>query len=139
MNSSMHARRPFGVTLLMALGVIGGILNIVGGIFVIVDSEDQKLIDAAKMTKDELTGAGVGMIIGGTVLLVLAILLGKGSNVVRWIYGIVAALNAGVALYAIISFHSEQRFAGALSLAMNLFVLWILFSEHGSREFFEGD
>jgi hypothetical protein len=131
-----QSNRPFGITLLMALGVIGGFFSAVTGIFMILDRNDNDLQQQGFHTANQLVALGGFMILIGLVQLMLALALGGGSNGVRILFAIIAVLNLAGGVWALVALHSEQRAAGAGAAAYAVIVLYLLFN-HRAEEFFE--
>lgn len=130
------APRPWEVTLLVILGYIGGAFNIATGIFVMVGFDDDELLAVSVHSEGELIAIGLLAVLLGLVQIVLANMLGKGSNAVRVLYAVVASLNLAIGLWATIALHGEQRATGIGAAVLALFVLWLLFNRK-SEEFFE--
>jgi hypothetical protein len=134
-----HVSRPGGVTLLMVLGVIQGLITFLAGLFLAVESDNATLREEAQMTSDGLMAAGIGIMVGGGVVLLLALALGRGSQFVRWLYGIVTMVNVSFATWGVFSLHAEQRMTSVFSLVFGLVILWILFGSERTDRFFAQD
>ena len=66
----------------------------------------------------------------------LAYLLGRGSNAVCWLVGIVAGLEVAGSVYALARFAGTTRTNAIIMFVSGVAVLYILFAERGSKEFF---
>jgi hypothetical protein len=128
--------RPYGITTLMVLGVFGGAFIALTGLLIILDRNDTNLQGEAFNTAGQLAGFGASLILAGLVQLVLALMLGGGSNVVRILFAIGAVFSVAGGLWALVALHGEQQAAGAGSLAYGLIVLFLLFN-HRADEYFE--
>lgn len=131
--------RPGGITLLMILGVIQGLLVFLTGLILTLESDDATLQEESQLTNDALLAVGIGIMVGGGVILLLAVALGRGSQVVRWLYGIVTMFNVSFATWGVFSLHAEQRLSAVFSLVFGLIVLWILFGSERTDRFFSQD
>jgi hypothetical protein len=129
-------QRPGTVTLIMVLAIIAGILQIAGGIFVIIDRDDSRIRLDSASTPDELLWAGILAIIIGTIYILIAGALGRGSRGARLVFGILAVLNLAGGLYAMIAYSGEQRASGVVSAVFSVIVLWLLYGTEKDREFF---
>src|SRR5262245_60482126 len=129
-------QRPGTVTLVMVLAEIAGILNIVAGVFVIIDRHNRSLRFNSASTPDELLWAGIFAIIIGTIYCLLAGALGRGSRGARLVFGIIAVLNLAGGIYAAVAYNGEQRAAGVVSAVFSVIVLWLLYGTESDREFF---
>jgi hypothetical protein len=130
--------RPGGVTLLMILGVANGLIAIAAGIFLILDRDETELLELTNMSENQHVTVGVGAIVFGVIAILLALALGGGSNVVRWLYAIVAMVSAGFGVWGLFALHGEQQLSAAFQLVFAVAVLWILFGNPRSDQFFEG-
>jgi hypothetical protein len=129
-------QRPGTVTLIMVLAIIAGILQIAGGIFVIIDRDDSRIRLDSASTPDELLWAGILAIIIGTIYILIAGALGRGSRGARLVFGILAVLKLAGGLYAMIAYSGEQRASGVVSAVFSVIVLWLLYGTEKDREFF---
>ncbi len=128
--------RPGGVTLIMVLAIIGGIFEILGGIWIIIDRADHRLLNHSNLTENGLLGAGIVAILFGTIWILVALALGRGSRGARLVFGILAVLNLASGLYALVALHGEQQWSGAFQTAIAIIVLYLLYGSERDREFF---
>lgn len=134
-----RVNRPGGITLLLILGVIQGVLVFLTGLILALESDSETLQQESQLTSDGLLAAGIGIMVSGGVILLLAVALGRGSQVVRWLYGIVTMVNVSFATWGVFSLHAEQRLSAVFSLVFGLMVLWILFGSERTDRFFSQD
>lgn len=128
--------RPGGITLIVVLAVISAIAGIIGGIWVILDHDNARLLHDSGLTKNGLIGAGVVAIVLGTIGLFIALALARGSRIARLLFGIWAVLEFTAGLYALVAYSGEQQLSGAWSTAIGLIVLYLLYGSEKDREFF---
>jgi hypothetical protein len=130
--------RPVGVTIVVVLMWISAVLSIIGGIVLIAERHTRSVLDQTDWTPNGILGAGVGFIIFGAITALLAMALGAGSNFVRWLIGIIALIHVAGGIWALIDLEGTARTSGIIDGIVALIVLYILFFERGSKEFFEG-
>jgi hypothetical protein len=130
------ARRPGGITLIVVLAVINAIVAIIGGIWVIIDHDNARLLRDSGLTKNGLVGAGIVAIVLGAIGLFIAMALARGSRFARFLFGIWAVLEFAGGLYALVAYSGEQQLSGAWSTAIGLIVLYLLYGSDKDREFF---
>lgn len=135
-SSNRFVSQPFGITLLVAFGYIGGFFNIVGGLFVILDRNDANLQTESFHTANQLVTLGVVLMAIGLLQMALAAALGRGSGVVRVIFAIIAVFNLIGGLWGTVALHGEQRVTGIAAAVISGLVLYLLFNRR-SEEFFE--
>jgi hypothetical protein len=131
-----ETHRPGGITLIMVLAVIAAIFDIVGGIWIIIDREDHRLLNESNLTENGLLGAGIAAIVIGVIYLLVALALGRGSRVARLLFGIFAVLNLAGGIYRLVALHGEQQWSGAFQAAFALIVLYLLYGSERDREYF---
>jgi hypothetical protein len=131
-------RRPIGVTFIGVIGAIMGILHILGGVLVIIDRDDARLLHDSGMTQDQLLAAGIGAAIIGILVLMLAMALLGGSPFARLVFAFFVVLQVAGGVYALVAYNGEQQATGAVSLVLGLFVLFLLYGSEADREFFHG-
>ena len=135
----VHVSRPGGITLLMILGVIQGLLAFLGGLILAVASDDATLQEESQLSADQLLAAGIAVMVVGGIVALLALALGRGSQVVRWLYGILTMVNVAFGAWGVFSLHGEQRLSSVFTLVFGLVVLWILFGSERTDRFFSQD
>jgi hypothetical protein len=131
-----HVSRPGGVTLLVVLGLIQGIGALIFGLVVVLDKSDETVLNESGMTENTLLATGIGIMLFGVVIVLLALALRNGSNIVRWLFGIVTMLHVAGGIWGIFALRGEQQLSAALTTVFGLIILWILFGSERSDEFF---
>jgi hypothetical protein len=129
-------RRPGGITFIVALAIISSVVHIAGGIWVIIDNDDHRLLRESGLSEDQLAAAGAIAIILGVIGLMLALALSSGSRIARFVFGIWAVLAFAGGLYELVALDGEQRASGAFSAAIGLVLLYLLYGSEKDREYF---
>jgi hypothetical protein len=130
--------RPVGVTILIVLMWIQAILGIVSGVVFLLLRHNATLLHQTKWGTSTVTAAAIVTLAVAAITALLAYLLGRGSNAVRWLVGIVTALEVAGSVYALARFAGTTRTNAIITFVIGLAVLYILFAERGSKEFFSG-
>ena len=128
--------RPVGVTIMIVLMWIQAILGMVSGVIFLLLRHNATLRHQTKWGNNTLTAVAIVAIVIAAITALLAYLLGRGSNAVRWLVGIVSALEVAGSVYALARFAGTTRTNAIITLVIGLAVLYILFAERGSKEFF---
>jgi hypothetical protein len=129
--------RPGGITLLVVLGWIQGLLALGAGLFLILDKNSEELQDKAEMSADQLVSTGVGLLVAGAAILILTSMLGRGNSLVRWLFGLLVLLNVGIGVWGLFGLHGEQQLTAALTVVFGLAILWILFGPEQTGQWFD--
>jgi len=138
MSTTPLHHRPGGITLIVVLAVLNAIGAIVGGIWVLLDHDNARLLHDSGLTRNGLSGAGVASIVLGVIGLFIAMALARGSRFARLLFGIWAVLTFAGGLYALIAYSGEEQISGAWSTAIGIIVLYLLYGSEKDREFFLG-
>ena len=70
------------------------------------------------------------------VTALIAYAIGSGSNFARWIVALLGCLQLAGAIYTAVRVHGDSRVGAIVNGAIALIVLYILFGERGSQEYF---
>jgi hypothetical protein len=134
-SDDARRRRPLEVTVVMGLALVhAALLMAVGGLLVVA-RRDADVADALELSTSDLTVAGGVLVALGLAEALLAIGLGRGSDLVRSIFAIVATLQIAPSVYTLIALQ-DVRTGGLASLLVSLVVLWLLYGATRSQEFF---
>lgn len=132
------SKRPIGVSVLVFLVWLQALLQIVAGIALIFVRDQSDVLSETSLSSDDLLVVAIAAIVIGLITALVASALGRGSNFARWLVAIVTALNLAGGIYQLTAVHGKNEASGIVSIIVALLVLFILFGERGSREFFAG-
>ena len=130
--------RPFGVTVVVVLMWIQGIFEVLAGLALLLERDDVDLRSHLEASSGTVGALGVLMLVAGAITILLATMLGRGSNFVRLLVGFISAINLGSAVWGIIAFAGTGRLNSLFQAIVALAVLYILFGNRDSQEFFSG-
>ena len=132
----MTSERPASVTAVTVLLYILAALGILTGIAMMIESGSATLQDQTGLGNNELFGYGTSSLVVGAITGLLAAGLSSGSNVVRWIVGIVTAYFLVMGILAIFSFESAARWQGFWAVTIGAVVLGLLFGNKDAQRYF---
>jgi len=137
MTATTEPHRPVGVTILVVLLWIQAVLQVIGGAVLIFARNDVDILNQTSLSSGEMLAVGIGGIIIGVITGLVASGLGRGSNLARWIVAFFACLNLIYGIIEVFSISGHLIATGLVTILLGVVVLYILFGERGSREFFE--
>jgi hypothetical protein len=129
------ARRPFGVTLLVVLIVINGILAVAGGLFLAIQHDDRDVIRETRVSSDNLLLYGIALIIVGAIYLLIARGLASGGGFSRFLVGAFALLNLIAGIWAAVERDGAVQTQGIVNAVIAGLILLLLYSPR-ANEFF---
>ena len=129
------SQRPFGVSLLSILVIIGGALDVLAGIISISARGDGDLLVELKGTEGEFTAFGTGLVILGVIAIVVGFMLWRGSEFARILIGIIAVLRLVGTIWAFASFDREHWYEGIGSVVIYSLVAGYLLFGTTARDY----
>ena len=126
---------PLGISVITILMYIAAVLDIAGGAFFLI--EKGPVAEAADMGESAIVGIGIGLLVGGLIIGLLAFGLRSGSNGVRLVIAVVMVLRIAGAIYVIFAVPGG-RFEGVVGAVIALVVLYLLYGSEDSKAFFDG-
>lgn len=121
MANNQGVQRPFGVTLIMILIVINGILTVISGVI------------SALMLRDDINIVySLILIILGLIYLAVAGALGRGNRAARMLIAVVTVL---MLIVGIVGLFSGNLVTAIVQIAISVIILLVLFSRKASAFF----
>ena len=121
MSNNQNVQRPFGVTLIVILIVINGILTVISGVI------------SALMLRDDINIVySLILIILGLIYLAVAGALGRGNRAARMLIAVVTVLMLVV---GILGLFSGNLVTAIVQIAISVIILLVLFSRKASAFF----
>jgi hypothetical protein len=124
---------PLGISIITILMYIGAILDVAAGIFVIVDKA--ALASASGLGETSVLYYGISLLVIGVIVGLLANGLRSASEGVRLIIAIVMVIRFLVGVWVMIAI-SGARFEGLAAAIIALVVVYFLYANEDSKEFF---
>jgi hypothetical protein len=128
--------RPLGVGLLSILLIIGGILDIIGGIVLTVAHSDNDIRHALDVSSADLTTYGVVSIVLGVIVLLVGFALRRGASWARYLVAIIAAVRLATLIWAVIAYSNLNWYEAIWPAALYLFVAGYLFFDEDAKRYF---
>lgn len=132
-----QAHRPVGVVILMVILWIQAVIQMIGGIVLILARNDADVLAQTDLSSGGMLAAGVVAILIGAITAIIASAIGRGSNFARWIVAIIATINLVYGIVLVFSITGHVISTGLAEVVLALITLYILFGERGSKEFFK--
>jgi hypothetical protein len=137
MGDSIERRhRPFGISLLVVLGYIQGVVIILGGFIVLLARTDARVRLDSGYTNSQLAVIGVVSMVFGVIYLIAAHSLGRGSRIMRFVLALLTVLAMIDHVFSLFRFGSRSAGTAIVGIVIDLIILYLLYSSQASREFF---
>ncbi|HYJ68745.1 MAG TPA: hypothetical protein VEX15_13925 [Nocardioidaceae bacterium] len=129
------ARRPFGVTLLVVLIVINGLIAVIGGLVLAIQHDDRDVIRQTKVSSDNLLVYGISLVTVGAIYLVIARGLASGGGISRFLVGAFSLLNLIGGIWVAVDKDGQLQTQGIISAVISGIVLLLLYSPRANAFF----
>ncbi len=140
MSTTDHGmtRRPGVVTFIGVVIWIQAALAAVAGVAVLIYRGNADFQSATGQSADALLGLAIAEIVIAVLLAWVASAILRGSRGMRMTVGIIMGLRIAASLWFMITHHQGGfLYSGLANIAIALFVLWALFANDKSEEWFE--
>ena len=134
-NSLAAAERPTSVTVAVAIGWISVILDVVGGVSLLVLAGNGDVTSALGTDETTARTIGIVLLVTAAILALVVYLLGTGSNVARMLVTIVMLLRIGFAIWAIVAFGTHQLAEAIVSMAIAVTAIVLLWNDKANTFF----
>jgi hypothetical protein len=128
-------RRPVEVTVVMALTMAHAALLLLAGAVILMTRRNAEVAEALEMPASALAVAGGVVLALGLAEALVALGLGRGRDLFRSVFAVVATLRIAPATYTLVAL-KDVRSGGLMSLVVSLVVLWLLYGPPRSQEYF---
>lgn len=129
-------RRPFGVGFLSFLITAMGLLQVGGGIVLLLQRNDDDVLSTLDLSSSEVSTAGVVAIIWGVLAVLVAGSLRSGANWARFLVGGLAVINFAVLVWAAVSFDELHWYDILTPTVVYGIVAGYLFFDEDARAFY---
>ena len=129
-------RRPFLVTVISIVMIVIGLFQMGIGITVLVERNDDTFLTDADMTTSQATGFGIALLVIGTLSVLLAFGLLRGSRLSRALIGLVEVSQIVSGIYALVKLDSNRQASAIGMIVGALIVLYFLFGTDKAKAFF---
>ena len=135
------ARRPGVVSFIGVILYIQAFLAAIAAVSLVIWRDD--ILDflekeGSPLADGAFTGTIIGEVIAAVLLLFVANGIMRGSSGIRLLIALVQGFSMGVAIYVLIAHHvGGYVYRGVFSLFVGVFVLWALYGNEESDQFFE--
>ena len=129
------ARRPLGVTLLVVLIVINGLLALVGGLYLAIQHDDRDLIRETGVSSDNLLVYGLSLAVVGAIYLVIARGLATGGDISRFLVGAFSLVNLIAGIWVAVDKDGQLQTQGIINAVVSGIVLLLLYSPRANAFF----
>jgi hypothetical protein len=133
--NAFPAERPTSVTVAVAIGWISVILDVVGGVTLLVLAGNGDVTSALGTDETTARTIGIVLLVTAAILALVVYLLGKGSNLARMLVTIVMLLRIGFAVWAIVAFGTHQLAEAIVSMATAVAAIVLLWNDKANTFF----
>jgi hypothetical protein len=131
-------KRPFLVTVISIVMIVFGLLQAIVGVTVLVERNDGTFLADADMTSSQASGFGLALLVIGTLSVLLAFGLLRGSRIARALIGLVEVSQIASGVYVLVKLDSTRQASAIGTIIGAVIVLYFLFGTDKAKRFFAG-
>jgi hypothetical protein len=135
MNTETN-RRPFGVSFLSILVIIGGILDIVAGIVLLTQRNDESLLESLGVKDSEVTTYAIVAIAFGVVAILVGGALRGGADWARLLIALIAVARLASFIWVAAAYHRVHWYDSLAPLVLYSVVAGYLFFDDDAKRYF---
>lgn len=128
-------RRPFGVSFLSLLMMALGVLEVVGGVLILVQRSDTQLLDAVELTASQLATYAVFTIMFGVIVVLIGLALRTGQSWSRYVVGVLAAVRLATLIWVVLVYHSIHWYTAIWPMVVYALVAGYLFFDDDAKAY----
>lgn len=137
MSQQGIARRPGVITFIGIVMYIQAALAVIAGVAFIVFRDSDRILESTNQTSNTLLGSGIGEIVVGVVIFLVAQALMSGSRGARLLVALVEGVRMGFAVWLMMTHHTTAAVEmGVVTLLIGFFVIWALYAHDASEAYF---
>ncbi len=129
--------RPFGVSVLVILLWLQAVFGFIAGVILLIENNNSDVLAQTELSSGDITAVAIGILIISLITGWVASSIGRGSRFGRGVAAAVAILNLISGVFSLFAFSAHTRISALWSIVLAVVVLYILYGEKGSQEFFE--
>jgi hypothetical protein len=139
MSETMAPKRPGVLSFVGILLYIKAVIALVVGIALLVEKDNIALQDVSGRGSDFLTSTAIGELIVALLLFLVASSIMSGAKWARFAVALVVGIRLALLTYWMIAHVGGGiHWNALLSAAFAIFVLWVLYGNEESQQYFEG-
>jgi len=137
MSPSEHPprRRPFAVTAIVVLVGVQALVLIGLGTYLILGEGDREVAEMIEVGRADVGVSGALLVALGAVPALVALGLARGSELARSVLAALVTLQLAPSVYALVALQ-DVRAGSITTLVLAVAVLWLLYGDPTSEEFF---
>ena len=133
--SDTPAPRPGTITFLVVLAFLTGSLNVVRGVILVFARNEPNMQQSVAAGPISVFWAGVGSIVAGLVVLLVAKGLANANGFSRFLVGFISVLNLVVGIYGAVTNTEFERTPGIVGATFSLIMLTLLYTNRANAFF----
>ena len=133
---SLPVRRPFGVGFLSILIMIGGVLDVLASLSLLLDRNDDDLLEALDVSQGNLTTYAVVSLGIGIIVILVGYALRTAANWARLVIAIVAVARLITLFWVVAGLHSVHWYHAIWPTVLYMLVAGYLLFDDDAKAYF---
>jgi hypothetical protein len=129
-------QRPTSVTVVVVLVWISAFLDIAGGLLLLILSGQDEVLGEVGATSGESLASGIGQLVTGTILALVAASLGRGSAIARALVTTVMVVRIAFGVWLFVAFGTHQAVEALTTIGVAVAALALLWNA-AAKDFYD--
>ena len=131
-----NPHRPFGISFLSILLIIGGAVDFVVGLIALFNANDDTFLASTRATSTDVRTMAIVGLVFGVVVVFLGLALRRGSHVARGLISVVALLRVVALGWAIVAYNELHWYQALWPAVIYAAVAGYLLLDKDAKQFF---
>jgi hypothetical protein len=128
--------RPFGVAFLSVLIMAVGVIEVVGGILLLVQRLDEDLLATVDVSAAQITTYALFTAMFGVIVFLIGLALRSGAGWARYVVAVLAAVRLASLIWVVVSYHSIHWYTAIWALAIYALVAGYLLFDDDAKAYY---
>jgi hypothetical protein len=132
------AKRPFGVGFLSVLIMAVGVIEVVGGILLLVQRLNEELLSTVDVTAAQITTYALFTAMFGVIVFLIGLALRNGAGWARYVVAVLAVVRLASLIWVVVAYHSIHWYTAIWALALYALVAGYLLFDEDAKAYYAG-
>ena len=130
--------RPFGVSFLSVLIMAVGVIEIVGGMLLLVQRLNDELLATVDVTAAQITTYALFTAMFGVIVFLVGLALRNGAGWARYVVAVLAVVRLASLIWVVVAYHSIHWYTAIWALAIYALVAGYLLFDEDAKAYYAG-
>jgi hypothetical protein len=137
-STTENVKRPFGVGFLSVLIMAVGLVEVVGGVLLLVQRLNEELLSTVDVTAAQITTYALFTAMFGVIAFLVGLALRNGAAWARYVVAVLAVVRLASLIWVVVAYHSIHWYTAIWALAIYALVAGYLLFDDDAKAYYAG-